>query len=190
MLLSEQLKEKLRNEFMPIKTLKVYTNSVAINSKLQFIRSLDKGIRGVCSMILDFFEARCGNEESKQDNYMVVYASQSEMGSVLGYTREYISRCINRMSESPICPFVKIRQGLNKANYYIMQKKKEMVELLKQIFQAQQQEAQVKNEEKQTEKKQYNNYKKEKVSTFNDFKGRNYSKEDLNDMKYKLLGWT
>lgn len=38
------------------------------------------------------------------------------------------------MSESRMCPFVKIRQGLNKANYYIMQKKKEVVELLKQIY--------------------------------------------------------
>jgi hypothetical protein len=56
----------LRKEFMPIKSLKV------------------------CSMILDFFEARVNTEETK-DNYIIVYASPSEIAYMLGFTREYIS---------------------------------------------------------------------------------------------------
>lgn len=187
MLISENLKQQLRQNFMPIKSLKVFSNADALNLKISFLQSLDKGIRGTCSMILDFFECRVNTDESK-DNYMISYASQREIGSVLGYTREYISHCINRMSESPICPFVKVRQGLNKANYYVMEKKKEMVELLKQIFQAQQEESKVKNTEKQRgQKKQYN---KSSSSTFNSFKQRDYSKEDLKNIEYALLGWT
>lgn len=189
MLLSEQLKEKLRNQFMPIKTLKIFSNGEALNSKINFLQSLDKGIRGVCSMILDMFSCRVNTEESK-DNYMVVYASQQEIADTLGFTREYISHCISRMSENPLCPFTKVRQGLNKANYYIMQKKKELVELLKQIFNAQQEEIKIKKQEsKQGLNKPHNNYKKGKTSSFNDFKGRDYSKEDLEAIKRKLLGW-
>lgn len=189
MLMSEQLKQELRERFMPIKSLKVFSNGDALNLKIAFLKTLPKGIRGTCSMILDFFECRVNTEETK-DNYMIVYASQSEIGNELGFTREYISYCINRMSESRICPFVKIRQGLNKANYYIMQKKKELVDLLKQIYKAQQEELGVKNIEKQQkEKKQYNNYRKERISTFNSFKQRDYSKEDLKNIEYALLGW-
>jgi hypothetical protein len=187
MLLSEQLKEKLRNEFMPIKTLKVFSNADALNLKISFLQSLDKGIRGTCSMILDFMECRVNTEETNS-NYMICYASQQEIGDTLGFTREYISSCISRMAESSLCPFTKIRQGLNKANFYILHKKKEMVELLKQIFKAQQEEAQTKNEDKQqSQKKEYN---KEKVSTFNSFKQRDYCKEDLKNIEYALLGWT
>ncbi|NMM61156.1 hypothetical protein HBE96_00245 [Clostridium sp. P21] len=188
MLMSEQLKEQLRKEFMPIKSLKVYSNANAVNSKISFIKSLDKGIRGVCSMILDFFEARVNTDDTK-DNYMIVYASQKEIADEFGFTREYISHCINRMVENTICPFVKVRQGLNKSNYYIMKKKKEMIDLLKKIFQAQQEELKVKNEEKQDrQKKEYkNNYSSSnKVSTFNNFKQRTY---DFEELERKLLGW-
>ncbi|KZL88794.1 hypothetical protein [Clostridium magnum] len=187
MLLSEQLKEKLRNEFMPIKSLKIFSNGDTLNLKIAFLKTLPKGIRGTCSMILDFFECRVNTKEAK-DNYMIVYASQQEIADTLGFTREYISHCINRMSETPNCIFTKVRQGLNKANYYIMEKKKELVNLLKQIYKAQQKEAQVKNQEKQQrQKKEYN---KQKVSMFNSFKQREYSKEDLKNIEYALLGWT
>lgn len=48
-----------------------------------------------------------------------------------------------------------------------MKKKKEMVDLLKQIFQAQQEESKAKSAEKQqNENKKYN---KERFSTFNSF---------------------
>lgn len=87
MLMSEQLKEKLREQFMPIKSLKVYSNADVLNLKISFLQNLPKGIRGTCSMILDFFECRVNTEESK-DNYMIVYASQSEIGDTLGFTRE------------------------------------------------------------------------------------------------------
>jgi hypothetical protein len=40
MLISEQLKEKLRNEFMPIKSLKVFSNTDALNLKISFLQSL------------------------------------------------------------------------------------------------------------------------------------------------------
>lgn len=184
MLMSEQL----RKEFMPIKSLKVYSNANAVNSKISFIKSLDKGIRGVCSMILDFFEARVNTDDTK-DNYMIVYASQKEIADEFGFTREYVSHCINRMVESSLCPFVKIRQGLNKANYYIMQTKKEMVDLLKKIFQAQQEELRTKNEVKQDrQKKEYkSNYNSnKKVSAFNSFPQRTY---DFEKLEKQLLGW-
>ncbi|AKA71944.1 hypothetical protein [Clostridium scatologenes] len=188
MLLSEQLKEKLRKEFMPLKNLKIFSNANAINSKIAFIKSLDKGIRGTCSMILDFFECRVNTDGSK-DNYMIVYASQSNIADELGFTREYISHCINRMAESSICPFIKVRQGLNKSNYYIMETKKKLVNLLKQIFHAQQEELKAKNQEKQQQKKK--EYKKsnsnEKFSTFNNFEQRTY---DFEDLEKKLLSWT
>lgn len=83
--IKRKTKGKAKKWIYPIKTLKVYSNT-----KIAFLQSLDKGIRGVCSMILDLFEARCRNEESKQDNYMIVYASQSEIADTLGFTREYI----------------------------------------------------------------------------------------------------
>lgn len=189
MLLSENLKEKLRKEFMPIKSLKVFSNADALNLKISFLKSLPKGIRGTCSMILDFFECRVNTDESK-DNYMIVYASQQEIGDTLSYTREYISHCINRMSESSLCPFIKVRQGLNRSNYYYMRKKKEMVELLKQIFQAQQEEAKAKSSEKQHNESKKYNYNKEKVGIFNNYRQRDYSKEDLKNIEYALLGWT
>ncbi|OAA84706.1 hypothetical protein [Clostridium ljungdahlii] len=148
MLLSQKLKEQLRKEFMPLKNLKIFSNASALNIKINFLKSLPKGIRGTCSMILDFMECRV-NTDDNNSNYMIVYASQKEIANELGYTREYMSHCISRMSESSLCPFVKVRQGLNKANYYIMQKKKEMLELLKQIFQAQQEELKAKNEKNQ-----------------------------------------
>lgn len=92
------------------------------------------------------------------------------------------------MAESLLCPFVKIRQGLNKANYYIMQNKKEIVELLKQIFKAQQEESQSNNREKQQkEKKQYNNCKKERSFTLNSFKQRDYGKEDLKNKVIRII---
>lgn len=185
MLLSENLKQELRERFMPIKSIKVFSNADALNIKIDFLKSLSKGIRGTCSMILDFFECRVNTEESK-DNYMIVYASQSEIGNELGFTREYISHCINRMSESPNCVFTKVRQGLNKANYYIMNKKKELVDLLKKIFKAQQEEANAKNQEKQ--QKQKKQYDKEKSSTFNNFEGRSYTTEELDNLEKKLLG--
>lgn len=183
MLMSEKLKQELREKFMPIKSLKVFSNADALNLKISFLKSLPKGIRGTCSMILDFLECRVNTEESK-DNYMIVYASQSEIGATLGFTREYISHCINRMAESPICPFTKVRQGLNKPNYYIMQKKKELIELLKQIFQAQQEESKAKSADKQqNENKKYN---KERFSKFNSFPQRTY---DFDKLERQLLGW-
>lgn len=185
MLLSEQLKRQLRNEFMPIKSLKVYSNADALNLKITFLKSLSKGIRGTCSMILDFMECRVNTQEEK-DNYMIVYASQQQIADELGFSREWISNCINRMAERENCIFTKVRQGLNKANYYIMKKKKEMVDLLKQIFQAQQEEAKTKNEEKrQTQKKEYKKYFK-KESTFNNFQQRTY---DFEKLEKQLLGW-
>jgi biotin operon repressor len=185
MLLSEQLKGQLRNEFMPIKSLKVYSNADALNIKITFLKSLSKGIRGTCSMILDFMEARVNTQE-ESDNYMIVYASQQQIADELGFTREWISHCINRMAARENCIFTKIRQGLNKSNYYIMKKKKEMVDLLKQIFQAQQEEAKVKNAEKQqTQKKEYKKYSK-KESTFNNFQQRTY---DFEKLEKQLLGW-
>lgn len=78
MLMSEHLKEKLRNEFMPIKTLKIYSNADALNLKIAFLKSLSKGIRGTCSRILDFFEARVNTDDTK-DNYMICYASQQQI---------------------------------------------------------------------------------------------------------------
>lgn len=87
-----------------LKKLKIFSNADALNLKISFLKSLDKGIRGTRSMILDFFECRVNTDEYK-DNYMIVYASQSEIGNILGFTREYISHCINRMSKSPKCPF-------------------------------------------------------------------------------------
>lgn len=93
------------------------------------------------------------------------------------------------MAEKGNCIFTKVRQGLNKANYYIMQNKKELVDLLKQIFKAQQEELKAKNQEKQDkQKKEYKKYPK-KESTFNDFDQRDYSKEQLDDLEKKLLGW-
>lgn len=122
MLMSEQLKEKLRNEFMPIKTLKIFSNADALNLKMSFLNSLSKGIRGTCSRILDFFEARVNTDDTK-DNYMICYASQQQIAEELKLSREWVSHCINKMSEKENCIFTKIRQGLNKANYYIMGKK-------------------------------------------------------------------
>jgi biotin operon repressor len=189
MLLSEQLKEKLRNEFMPIPSLKIYSNADTLNLKISFLKSLSKGIRGTCSMILDFMECRVNTQEEKE-NYMIVYASQQQMADELGLSREWISNCISRMVENENCIFTKVRQGLNKANYYIMQKKKEMVEILKQIFKAQQEEAKAKNGEKQdNQKKEYKKYAR-KESKFNDFEQRDYIKEygSFDELEKKLLG--
>lgn len=189
MLLSEQLKEQLRSEFMPIKSLKIYSNADALNIKIAFLKSLSKGIRGTCSMILDFMEARVNTQEEKE-SYMICYASQQQIADELGLTREWVSHCINRMSKQKNCIFTKVRQGLNKANYYIMQTKKEMVDLLKKIFQAQQEETKVKNNDKQQQqKKEYkNSYSNgnSKVGTFNNFPQRNY---DFEELERKLLGW-
>lgn len=186
MLLSEQLKEKLRDEFMPLKNIKVFSNAFPVNIKIAFLKSLPKGIMGACGLILDFFEGRV-NTDITQNNYMIVYASQKEIADEFRFTREYISHCINRMVESPLCPFIKIRQGLNKANYYIMAKKKELVDLLKQIYKAQQEEAKIKNEEKQDkQKKEYRKYSNGKTSTFNNFKQRTY---DFDLLEKQLLGW-
>jgi biotin operon repressor len=130
------------------------------------------------------------NTDEKNDNYMLVYASQQQIADELGFTREWISHCINRMSEKESCIFTKVRQGLNKANYYIMQKKKEMVDLLKQIFKAQQEEAKAKNSEKQdNQKKEYKKYSK-KESTFNDFDQRDYVEEygSFDELEKKLIG--
>jgi RPA family protein len=91
------------------------------------------------------------------------------------------------MAESSLCPFVKVRQGLNKANYYIMQTKKELVEILKQIFEAQQEENKAKNEDKKQSQKK--DYKSKSNSNFNNFNQRPYSKEDLKSIQWKLLGW-
>ncbi|WP_243186785.1 hypothetical protein [Clostridium muellerianum] len=160
MLLSEQLKEQLRNEFMPIPSLKIYSNADTLNLKIRFLKSLSNGIRGTCSMILDFMECRVNTQEESV-NYMICYASQQQIADELGLTREWVSHCINRMIEKENCIFTKVRQGLNKSNYYILQKKKEMVHLLKQIFQAQQLELKTKNEEKQDkQKKEYKKYYK------------------------------
>jgi hypothetical protein len=83
------------------------------------------------------------------------------------------------MVESSLCPFIKVRQGLNKANYYIMQTKKEMVDLLKKIFKVQKEEAKAKVDEKQgQEKKPYRSYSNERISTFNNFKQRTYDFDD------------
>lgn len=186
MLLSEQLKEQIRNRFMPIKSLKIYSNADALNLKIAFLKSLSKGIRGTCSMILDFFECRVNTEENSS-NYMIVYASQQQIADELGLTREWVSHCINRMAEKENCIFTKIRQGLNKANLYILKKKKEMLELLKQIFQAQQEETKAKNTEKQwNNKKEYKNYAKEKLNVFNNFPQRTYDFEKLEE---QLSGW-
>jgi hypothetical protein len=43
MLLSEQLKEKLRNEFMPIKNLKIYSNAICIKSENILLKIALKG---------------------------------------------------------------------------------------------------------------------------------------------------
>jgi hypothetical protein len=130
------------------------------------------------------------NTDEKNDSYMICYASQQQMADELGFTKEWVSHCINRMSDKENCIFTKIRQGLNKANFYIMEKKKEMVELLKQIFQAQQEESQAKNAEKQqNQKKDYKKYNR-KESTFNDFQQRDYIKEygSFDELEKKLLG--
>lgn len=183
MLVSEQLKEKLRSQFMPIKTLKIYSNANTLNLKIAFLKSLPKGIRGTCGMILDFMECRV-NTDKKNSNYMICYASQQQIADELGFSREWISHCINRMTEKENCIFTKTRQGLNKCNYYIMKKKKEMLELLKQIFQAQQEELKARNAEKQD--KQKKNYKKYNNSNFNNFKQREY---DFKELERQLLGW-
>lgn len=146
----EELKSKLKNEHMPLLNLKVFSNAYGVNFKIDFINSLEKGIRGTCSRILDFFEARV-NTDMNDKKYMIIYASQQEIANTLNLSREYISYCINRMVESNLCVFTKVRQGLNKSNYYIMQKKKELVEILKEIFKLQQEEKVIKNQEKQKE---------------------------------------
>ncbi|MFL0198815.1 hypothetical protein ACJDU8_25170, partial [Clostridium sp. WILCCON 0269] len=173
-------------EFMPLKNLKIFSNAFPVNIKIAFLKSLPKGIMGACGLILDFFEGRV-NTDINEKNYMIVYISQAEIAKEFRFSREYISHCINRMAESPICPFVKVRQGLNKAKYYIMQKKKELVYLLKQIYQAQQKEAKAKNIEKQDkQKRKYGKNNKGKISTFNNFKPREY---DFEKLERQLLGW-
>lgn len=76
MLISENLKQELRDKFMHLKTLKIYSNYVSVNLKVDFMKSLPEGIRDTCSMILDFVECRVNTEEAK-DNYMIVYASHN-----------------------------------------------------------------------------------------------------------------
>jgi hypothetical protein len=185
MLTSEKLKNILSENHQKIKTMKVFSNAVAVNDKLAFINTLDKGIRGTCNLILDAFEGHVNTDENS-DNYMQVYASQATIATELGFTREYISHCINRMAESELCPFVKIRRGLNMVNQYIMTAKKKLVELLKEIYKAQQEELQAKNQEnKNKEKKQWFG-RKDKVDNFNNFEQRYY---DFDALEKKLLGW-
>ncbi|MFL0198784.1 hypothetical protein ACJDU8_24990 [Clostridium sp. WILCCON 0269] len=90
MLLSEQLKERLRNEFMPLKNLKIFSNAFPVNIKIALLKSLPKGIMGTCGLILDFFEGRV-NTDITQENYMIVYVSQAEIAKEFRFSREYIS---------------------------------------------------------------------------------------------------
>jgi hypothetical protein len=184
MLKSLELKNLLNENHAKIKTMKVFSNAVAINDKIAFINSLDKGIRGVCSLILDAFEGHVNTDE-KNSNYMMLYASQATIASELDLSREYVCHCINRMAETVLCPFTKIRQGLNQCNIYVMVGKKNLVELLKQIYAAQQEEKNEKSKESQVkEKKQW--FKKKEKGTFNDYPQREY---DFDELEKNLLGW-
>lgn len=183
----EILKQQLREKYMPVKSLKVFSNGYAVNSKLEFIKSLDKGVRGVCSQILDFFEARV-NTDIEKESYMIVYASQQQIADQLGYTREYISTCISSMCSMVNCPFKKVRQGLNKANYYIMETKKELIELLQNIYSAENKE---KIQEKKTYCNKYPNTKSKKSDFVENCATREeYSKPNvLNELELALTSW-
>ena len=185
MLQSEKLKNILSEKHAKIKTMKVFSNAVGINDKIAFINSLPKGIRGTCSLILDAFEAHVNTDE-KNNNYMMVYASQATISKELELSREYVCHCINRMAESILCPFIKIRQGLNLCNYYVMTAKKKLVELLKQIYKAQEEEREDKNKENQGKEKKQWFRKKEKTGGFNDYEQRSY---DFEELEKQLLGW-
>lgn len=141
----QELMNELKNKFQKNERLKIYSKNIAINNKLDFLKKVDKGIRATCSLILDFFEARV-NTNSEAKEYMLVYASQLEMSQELGYSREHISKCISIMCRVFGCPFKKVRQGLGKANYYIMEEKKELMELLEQISEIKKEIADTKKE--------------------------------------------
>jgi hypothetical protein len=186
MLLSEKLKNILNENHAKIKTMKIFSNAVGVNDKIAFLLTLDKGIRGTCGLILDMFEGHVNTDE-KSDNYMIVYASQATVAKELSLTREYVSHCINQMAKNELCPFTKIRRGLNLCNQYIMTAKKKLVELLKEIYKAQEEERKAKNQEnKAKEKKQWFG-KKDKVDNFNNFEQREY---DWDDLEKKLRGLT
>ena len=188
----DNLNKQLKDEHSQTDRLKTFSNAFNNNDIETFINSLPNGIKGTCARIFIHWEGKVLANKSEVDkDYMVVYESQQQTATALNLTREYICHCINIMAKAPNCIFEKIRQGLNKANYYILTGKKNLQILLNRINEIKEEvkktirEIENEGKDRTVPKRSWTN-KFEKIDTFNNYDQRSY---DYNELEKNLLGW-
>jgi hypothetical protein len=154
---------ELNKQFKTITTMKIYSDRVPINKKIELLKQLPVRIRGTASLVYDALEGHA-NDEYK------VFASQETIAKEIGYTREHVNYIIGLLHQIGLIK--KIRRGVNKTNEYILTMKQMMISILEEKTNIEKEEEKNKQakKKKSSDNKDYSNNKKQ--SSFSDYGGQ------------------